>query len=273
MEFIDLNLARRMEMAEARACRGCAESFHQMHPDFSVAVEEIAGGYAVFAGVNSPVTQAIGVGLNGGVSDAELDRLQDFFFSRGAAAAVELCPLVDMSLYERFAKRGFHLLEVSDVLFRKLPMAGDATDATGAEVTVRRAAPEEANLWAETVAQGFAEHYPVTQAGLDVMGGFFPRSGDDAACFLAFVDGTVAGGAALSARGGVCGLFGASTLAAFRRRGVQTALMSARLAWATERGCDLAVSIAQPGSASHRNIERRGFRVAYTRTKLIRVLP
>jgi hypothetical protein len=33
------------------------------------------------------------------------------------------------------------------------------------------------------------------------------------------------------------------------------------------------VSIAQPGSASHRNIERRGFRVAYTRTKLIRALP
>jgi hypothetical protein len=82
MEFIDLNLARRMEMAEARACRGCAESFHSMHPDFPVAVEEIAGGYAVFAGVDSPVTQAIGVGLNGEVSDAELDRLQDFFFGR-----------------------------------------------------------------------------------------------------------------------------------------------------------------------------------------------
>lgn len=53
MEFIELNLARRMEMAEACACRGCAESFHQTHPDFPVAVEEIAGGYAVFAGVDS----------------------------------------------------------------------------------------------------------------------------------------------------------------------------------------------------------------------------
>ena len=272
MEFMDLILARRMEMAEARACRGCAESFQNMHPDFPVAVEEIAGGYAVFAGVDSPVTQAIGVGLNGEVSDPELDRLQDFFFSRGAAAAVELCPLVDMSLDDRFAKRGFHLLEVSDVLFRKLSMPDDAADAMPAGVSVRRAVSEEANLWAETVAQGFAEHYPVTQAGLDVMGGFFPRSGDEAACFLAFVNGTVAGGAALSARGGVCGLFGASTLPAFRRRGVQSALMSARLAWATERGCDLAVSIAQPGSASHRNIERRSFRVAYTRTKLIRAL-
>jgi GNAT superfamily N-acetyltransferase len=181
--------------------------------------------------------------------------------------------LVDMSLYERFAKRGFHLLEVSDVLYRKLPMPDGSADAMPCDVTVRRAMTEEAKLWSETVAQGFAEHFPVTQPILDVMGGFFPRSGDDASCFLAFVNGPVAGGAAVSARGGVCGLFGASTLPAFRRRGVQTALMSARLAWATERGCDLAVSIAQPGSASHRNIERRGFRVAYTRTKLIRALP
>jgi GNAT superfamily N-acetyltransferase len=243
-----------------------------MHPDFPVAVEEIAGGYAVFAGVDSPVTQAIGVGLNGEVSDVELDRLQDFFFSRGAAAAVELCPLVDMSLYERFAKRGFNLLEVSDVLYRKLPMPDEGARATLSDITVRRAVPEEAKLWAETVAQGFAEHFPVTQAGLDVMGGFFPRSGEEASCLLAFANGTVAGGGAVSARGGVCGLFGASTLPAFRRRGVQAALMSARLVWATERGCDLAVSIAQPGSASHRNIERRGFRVAYTRTKLIRAL-
>jgi GNAT superfamily N-acetyltransferase len=152
-------------------------------------------------------------------------------------------------------------------------MPDGSADAMPSDVTVRRAAPEEAKLWTETVAQGFAEHFPVTQAILDVMGGFFPRSGDEASCFLAFANGTVAGGGAVSARGGVCGLFGASTLPAFRRRGVQTALMSARLAWATERGCDLAVSVAQPGSASHRNIERRGFRVAYTRTKLIRALP
>jgi hypothetical protein len=33
------------------------------------------------------------------------------------------------------------------------------------------------------------------------------------------------------------------------------------------------VSITQPGSASQRNIERYGFRVAYTRTKLARAKP
>jgi GNAT superfamily N-acetyltransferase len=266
MEFLDLNLARRLEMAEAHACRACAEAFHQQHPEFPVAVEEIAGGFAVFAGADSPVTQAIGVGLHGEVSDFDLDRLQDFFSSRATAAAAELCPLVQMSLYERFAKRGFHLLEVSDVLFRRLkPMDSDA-QALPSNIVVRRAAPDEAQLWTKTVAAGFAEHNPVTQSILGVMAGFFPA----AHCFLALVDGSVAGGGAVSTRGGVCGLFGASTLPEFRGRGAQTALLQARIAWAAAQGCDVAVSITQPGSASHRNMERQGFRVAYTRTKLIR---
>jgi GNAT superfamily N-acetyltransferase len=266
MEFVDLNLARRLEMAEAHACRECAEAFQRQHPEFPVAVEEIAGGFVVFAGVDSPVTQAIGVGLHGAVSDFDLDRLQDFFGSRATAAAVELCPLVEMSLYERFAKRGFHLLEVSDVLFRRLTPIDRDAKALPSNIVVRRAAPEEAPLWTKTVAKGFADDHPVTQSILEVMAGFFPA----AHCFLALVDGSVAGGGAVSTRGGVCGLFGASTLPEFRGRGAQTALLQARIAWAAAQGCDLAVSIAQPGSASHRNMERQGFRVAYTRTKLIR---
>ncbi|MGC1999077.1 MAG: hypothetical protein WA658_04440, partial [Candidatus Acidiferrales bacterium] len=69
MQFIDVDLARRVEMAEANAGRECAEAFHRLHPEFTVAVQEIAGGTAVFAGTDSPVTQAIGVGLNGPVVD------------------------------------------------------------------------------------------------------------------------------------------------------------------------------------------------------------
>jgi GNAT superfamily N-acetyltransferase len=267
VHFIDLDLARRVEMAEARAGRECAEACHRLHPEFPVAVEEIAGGIAVFAGVDSPVTQAIGVGLQGAVNDAELDALGEFFHSRKVPAAIELCPLVEMSLYEKFAVRNYRLLEVSNVLLLDDLKTARIPDTSRSGVTVRAAAPDESKLWTLTVAQGFAEHYPVTQAMLDVMEGFYYRT--TACCYLAFVDGVIAGGAAVSADHGVCGLFGASTLPAFRRRGVQAALLAVRLAWAREKGCDLAVSITQPGSISHRNIERCGFRVAYTRTKLI----
>jgi hypothetical protein len=37
--------------------------------------------------------------------------------------------------------------------------------------------------------------------------------------------------------------------------------------YAFDHGCDLAMMVAQPGSASQRNAERKGFRIAYTRTK------
>ncbi len=267
MCFIDLDLARRVEMAEANAGRACAEACQRFHPEYSLAIEEIAGGVAVFAGVDSPITQAIGVGLHRPVSDAELDRLGEFFHSRKAPAAIELCPLVDASLYEKFAARNYHLLELSDVLILDDLEPARAPGTMSPGVAVRVSAPDEAKLWTQTVAQGFAEHYPVTQAILDVMEGFYSRR--DACFFLAFVDGVVAGGGGVFAGQGVGGLFGASTLPAFRRRGVQSALLAARLAWAREKGCDLAVSFARPGSISHRNIERNSFRVAYTRTKLI----
>ena len=267
MRFIDLDLARRIEMAEANAGRECAEACHRLHPEYPVAVQEIAGGIAVFAGVDSPVTQAIGVGLRGEVSDTELNALGEFFHSRKAPAGIELCPLVDMSLYEKFAGRSYRLLEVSNVLMLDDLKTARIRDALPPGVTVRVAAPGESKLWTLTVAQGFAEHFPVTQSMSDLMEGFYYR--ETVCCFLAFVDGTLAGGAAVSAQYGVCGLFGASTLPAFRRRGVQSALLAARLAWAREKGCELAVSITQPGSISHRNIERCGFRVAYTRTKLV----
>jgi GNAT superfamily N-acetyltransferase len=52
-----------------------------------------------------------------------------------------------------------------------------------------------------------------------------------------------------------------------RRRGLQAALMEARMRYAKEHGCDLAMMVAEPGSNSQRNAERMGFRIAYTRTK------
>ena len=59
------------------------------------------------------------------------------------------------------------------------------------------------------------------------------------------------------------------TRPAFRRRGVQTALLQAQLVAAREQGCDLALTITAPGSDSQRNMERAGFRLAYTKAILM----
>src|SRR5579864_4443312 len=120
MNFMDLALARRLEMASAISGKACAEGAQRLHPELDAAAEEIAGGIAVYAGIDSPVTQALGIGLNGPVDSTELDRLEEFFHSRKAPVAIELCPLAGLPLYEALAKREYRLIEVSSVLVREL---------------------------------------------------------------------------------------------------------------------------------------------------------
>ena len=93
---------------------------------------------------------------------------------------------------------------------------------------------------------------------------------DGFSCWLARVDGEPAGAANLRLMDGLAQFCGAATLPAFRRRGVQTSLVSARLADAAEHGCDVAVVTVQPGSRSHQNVQRRGFELLYARAILNR---
>lgn len=49
----------------------------------------------IFAGLNSPIGHAAGLGFDGAVSEADLDRLEMFYRSHGAPAQLDLCPLTD----------------------------------------------------------------------------------------------------------------------------------------------------------------------------------
>ncbi len=84
-------------------------------------------------------------------------------------------------------------------------------------------------------------------------------------CFVARADGVAAAYGALFIAGngvGVCAA--AATLPPFRGRGLQTALLRARIAAAAHAGCDLVVAQATPGSTSQRNMQRVGLALAYT---------
>src|SRR5258708_30021701 len=85
--------------------------------------------------------------------------------------------------------------------------------------------------------------------------------------FLAELAGQPIATGAMSIWQGVAMLAGASTVPEGRKQGAQLALLNARLSYAAEHGCDLAMMGALPGSSSQRNAERQGFRIAYTRIK------
>jgi len=89
--------------------------------------------------------------------------------------------------------------------------------------------------------------------------------------YAALRDGIMAGGAGMRlAEGGVAQFTGAATLPAHRRRGVQTALLAARLADAAAADCDIAVVTTQPGSKSQQNVQRHGFDLLHTRAILVK---
>ncbi|MBI3693859.1 MAG: GNAT family N-acetyltransferase [Acidobacteria bacterium] len=264
MLFSDLDLARRIETADARGGLEYARVLARLHPDLGAAALEIAGGCAVYAGVGSPVTQAMALGLEGPVTEQHFEELESFFRSRGARTEIEVCPLAGPSLLELLGRRGYRVIEWSNVLAQSLSRAALDPPPPSA-VGVRRAPPDEVDTWVHVMARCYFEHQEI-DASLRAM--FEPAfHNPNSVCFLAFLDGQPAGCGGLLIHDGVAQIAGAGTLPEYRNRGVQSALFHSRLEFALAAGCDLAVTMAQPGTASHRNAERHGFRVLYTRSK------
>jgi GNAT superfamily N-acetyltransferase len=261
--FVDLTLAGQLELAEGAANRAFVEARAAMAPEVGATWLARGGAYALFDGVGSPLTQTFGLGLDGSLHADDLDAIEAFFLERGAAVHHETCPLAP-GVLALLTARGYVPIEYSTVLYR--PIAPDLEARRSAGVAVRRAGSEEADRWAEVAAAGWADEAPDLQSFLLGVGRVSARAAGSAA-FLAEIDGRPIASAALSVLGPVAVLAGASTVPAARRRGAQRALLDARLRAAADQGCVLAMMAAAPGSASQRNAEREGFRIAYTRVK------
>ncbi len=262
--FADLELARRLERTEATGCAQFAEGRRILRPGSGAEWIEAAGAYAVFDGVDSPVTQTFGLGVFEPGTPEVFDRIEGFFAERGAPTFHEVSPLADLATMARLPVRGYRPMEWSNVLYRPIDATIDIRGASP-EVSVRQTGPDEWRVWADTATRGWSEfpEYASIMAELSEIGARRPG----ALTFVAERQGRPIAAGALSITGGVALLAGASTIPEERRHGAQLALLSARLRFAVEQGCDVAMITTLPGSASQRNAERHGFRVAYTRTK------
>jgi GNAT superfamily N-acetyltransferase len=263
--FSDLNLSRRLERAEGRGCAETVETRAVVSPETGACWTEVAGAYVMFDGVESPLTQTFGLGLFETASDADLERIEEFFKERGAPVYHEVSPLADPQTFTLLNGRGYEPFEFTSVMFRPLRDGAGAAVRRDSGVSVRVVGTDEQELWAQTAARGWNEFEGLGDFMLGLSRVSAARA--DALSFLAELDGRPVAAGVLSICEGVALLAGASTVPEARRRGAQLALLDARLRYAAERGCDIAMMCAQPGSASQRNAERHGFRIAYTRIK------
>jgi GNAT superfamily N-acetyltransferase len=271
--FADIELARRLEMTDALAGVEFARAWAKVKSFAGEVFVSVAGGYGGFGGVDSPLTQAFGLGLNGPLTDSDMARMEDFYQSHGAPVNVETCPLADPTLLKLLNERGYRPIEYSNVSIREL----DAADSRiwpdpAIKVQVRTPEPNEAEAYCVVVIKSFFENLQeVSPQILDIFTSCFHAA--NSFFFLAELDGAAAGGGMMSIHQGVASFGGAGTLPEFRNRGVQKALLLARIAAAARAGCDLAMVATGPGTGSQRNVERLGFRVVYTRTKFLKELP
>lgn len=260
--FADLALARRLELTEGRGNAAFVEAQARVDPA-SGAIWKTAGGtHVMFAGVGSPITQTFGLGLHEPLVERDLDAIERFYTSRGSRVFHEVCPLAGVEVAALLARRGYVPIEQSSVLYQPIDL--DTRIAADPALTVRAADPRDGALYARVAARGWSEQPPEVMSFIE---GFAHLSLACATCFIAEKDGQPIATAALFMHGSTALLAGASTVPEGRRQGAQNALLDARLRTAAANGCDLAMMVAAPGSASQRNAERQGFRIGYTRTK------
>lgn len=263
MVFADLNLARRLERAEGHACREFAEARAALDPEGGSKWIECAGAYAVFDRVDSPATQSFGLGMFEEPTSESMDRIERFFFERGAAAMHEVCPLAGVATIDLLCSRGYRPLEISSVLYQLVEPQQPSDDGP---VRVRVIGAEKTPLWTKINARAWAYDHPEFQSFLEDFGSLIAAR-EQSVCFLAELDGQAGAAGVLFVHEDVALFGGAATVPEMRRRGLQAALLRARMSYAAEHGCDLAMMVAEAGSQSQRNAERAGFRIAYTRTK------
>jgi hypothetical protein len=261
--LVDLELARRLERAEALANVAYVETRREFDPSVGASWIQVAGAHALFDGISSPLTQTFGVGVFEPMGDADFENIEAFFAEHGAPTSHEVSALATHDVWNLLSTRGYAPVETSSVLVRST--AGTARPASG-PVVARVIREDEARLWSRVMMEGVSEEFAAIAASIEQLGWIMART-SGAHCFLAELEGEAIASGVLTIRNGVALLGGASTVPTARRRGAQSVLLGARLALAARLGVDLAMMVAGPGSTSQRNAERQGFRPVYVRSK------
>ena len=225
-----------------------------------------AGGTLAAFGPGRYVNRAVGVSLDD-LDDDQLDELEAFFTAAGVPPSLEVASWAPATLLARLATRGYTIAWFRNVyvatLDDRLPphhpamIVDEVTDDTLEEwLGVLRVGNELTTPDEATISDEWARASRAVTGTTD---------------YLAHLDGVAAGCGSIIPESGLGWIGGATTVPAYRRRGVQGALIRRRMTAAYESGCDLAVVTAVPSGDSARNVARLGFTLAYCQAVLTKM--
>lgn len=185
-----------------------------------------------------------------GWSLAGVERVEEFYATRGAAAIIQVSPLDRHThLDAALAARGYRLVSPTEVMF------GDAEQVSVAcaagEFGVRLE-PRPSRSWLDAVeAVGGT---PEPSLG---------RMPQPARFAIAVRDGVPVGVGMFAESAGWCGVYGMATHPGWRRRGVATALLRAGARWAAGLDARLFLQVEVDNPGARRLYAALGFRAAH----------
>jgi GNAT superfamily N-acetyltransferase len=256
---VDEGLVRRLESTSVRASIDLVDSIKALDPSTAAESRELLDGVLIAMGRDRYVNRAIGVTMNA-LTAHDVDEIESFFVQRRLPPMVELSSWAPASTLAELGTRNY-----APTWFRSVfALQPDATTAsTNADVRIESVEDDDAERWLAVFNRGFeAEHGELRVANDEI--GRASRAAPASLTFLAFVGDVAAGCGSVQVVDGVAWLGGAATVPAFRRRGVQAALVAHRLRVVADLGCELAAVSALCNGPSARNIVRFGFQHIHT---------
>jgi GNAT superfamily N-acetyltransferase len=259
-------LIRRIESSSARVTMATAAAFIPSAAGGRAHAVPFAGGTLAAFGPGRYVNRAVGVSLDD-LDDDQLDELESFFTAAGVPPSLEVASWAPETLLARLATRGYAVSWFRNVYVAALE---DRPPTAHPAMFVDEVTDDTLEEWLAVLRIGNEMTTPDAAAISDE----WARSSRGVAGttdYLAYVDGTAVGCGSVIPESGIGWLGGATTVPAYRRRGVQGALVRRRMRAAYESGCDITVVTAVPSGDSARNVARLGFTLAYCQAVLTKV--
>ena len=267
-ELMRLELENQIAVARAFLSPGDA-----LAERYGTAVDDVAGlacsrcaawDYQLF-------NRAIGAAVLGRLDADGIGAIVRHYQAHGRQACIEVYDsITPPALLASLASAGFgdsgHGYE-SHVLETETPVEIEIADSS-----VRRCEPAEFRRFAELVRDGFgfAGGGPVADFVADLTVSGLQKMRADAAAFIASVGGQDAGTGELVLTDRVAGCYSGTVAEPFRGRGIQKALIAARVREGLARGKRIFISQTDPDSPSGHNLRDLGFRVLYRARWFIR---
>ncbi|MEM9521477.1 MAG: GNAT family N-acetyltransferase [Actinomycetota bacterium] len=253
-----------IERSWATAERRLVDVVGQLRPTVPSMTFDLADGVGILSGPDLYVNQAMGAGLVGAVTTAQLEVLEAAAAQMHVAAAFDVCDATTAETVALLGARGYVADDRRYAMVHNLTSIGSPWPARS--FSVERVVTDELHRWQQAAAKGWGHQTPARRAASDLYAAAAAMADDPGLMLCRDNAGVVVGVATLRIDGAIATLGGMSTPPEYRGRGVQSALLVRRLELARKAGCSIATSSVEPGSASHRNLMRHGFSVSHTHT-------